>query len=271
MNPQTFLDNFAIIARAPDGVQRLRELILDLAVSGRLVGQDADDEPASQLLTAIETASMVTQSTLTEPIPANGSPWPVPASWTWARMKQVADFSPGRTPPTKDPTFWSDSEGYYWVAIGDMPPGGEVTSTSRHVTAKAASQIFKQEPDPPGTLLMSFKLTIGKVARLGVPAFHNEAIVSISTPFDVLSEFLFRTLPLLTQGGASKAAIMGHTLNKTSLTNLLIPVPPLAEQAKIVARVDELMRLCDGLELALSAQAAAASDLAGAATRSLAG
>lgn len=94
---------------------------------------------------------------------------------------------------------------------------------------------------------MSFKLTIGKVARLAVPAFHNEAIVSVTTPFEPTSEYLFRTLPLLTRGGASKAAIMGNTLNKTSLTNLPVPMPPLAEQERIVAKVDELLELCDNL------------------------
>lgn len=269
MKPQTFIDNFAIIAGAPEGVQRLRDLVLDLAVSGRLVGQDPGDKPAAELLASIESGSMVAESTLTEPVTPDSAPWEIPASWSWARMKQVADFAAGRTPPTKDATFWAASGGHYWVTIGDMPHGGEVTATSRRVTTRAATQIFKQEPDPPGTLLMSFKLTIGKVARLAVPAFHNEAIVSISTPFDVTSEFLFRTLPLLTQGGASKAAIMGNTLNKTSLTNLLLPIPPLAEQARIVARVDEVMRLCDALELAMTTQAAVASDLARAATRAL--
>ena len=97
---------------------------------------------------------------------------------------------------------------------------------------------------------MSFKLAIGKVARLAVPAFHSEAIISITTPFDAIYEFLFRTLPLLTQGWASKAAIMGNTLNKTALTHLLIPIPPLAEQERIVAKLDELMALCDELEAA---------------------
>jgi len=248
MDAQTFLDNFATVADAPGGVQRLRELVLDLAVSGRLIAQDFSDEPAEQLLTSISKARLVAESNLTEPVSVDDQPWNVPDSWRWARLKEVSDFAAGRTPPTKDATYWSPGGGHAWVSIGDMPEGGEVTTTRRRVTNKAVAKIFRQDPDPPGTILMSFKLTIGKVARLAVPAFHNEAIVSISTPFDVMGEYLFRTLPLLTKGGLSKAAIMGDTLNKTSLTNLLIPVPPLAEQNRIVEKADELITLCDELE-----------------------
>lgn len=247
MGAHTFLNNFATIADAPGGVQRLRELVLDLAVSGRLVAQDSSDKPAEHLLTSIAKARLVTESNLTEPVNADDEPWSLPDTWRWARLKEVSDFAAGRTPPTKDATYWSPSGGHAWVSIGDMPEGGVVTTTSRRVTDKAVAKIFRQEPDLPGTILMSFKLTIGKVARLSVPAFHNEAIISISTPFEVMSEYLFRTLPLLTKGGSSKAAIMGNTLNKTSLTNLLVPVPPLAEQTRIVTEVDKLMGLCDDL------------------------
>lgn len=248
MNAQTFLDSFTTVAEAPGGVERLRDLVLNLAVSGRLSSQVSSDEPAERLLAGIAADKLVAESNLTEPVSAGDEPWGLPHTWRWARLKSICDFAAGRTPPTKDATFWAQSGGHAWVSIGDMPDGGEVTATKRRVTSKAVADIFGHDPDPPGTILMSFKLTIGKVARLAVPAFHNEAIISIAAPFDVMGEYLFRTLPRLTQGGSSKAAIMGDTLNKTSLTNLLVPVPPLAEQERIVAKVDELMRLCDELE-----------------------
>lgn len=248
MDAATFLDNFATIAEAPGGLQRLRDLVLELAVSGRTSSQAASDEPAARLLERIAADQLVTASNLTEPVSAGVEPWSLPDTWRWARLKEVADFAAGRTPPTKDASFWSEGGGHAWVSIGDMPDGSEVRTTKRKVTGKAVADIFGHDPDPPGTILMSFKLTIGKVARLAIPAFHNEAIISIATPFPVIGEYLFRTLPLLTKGGSSKAAIMGDTLNKTSLTNLLVPVPPLAEQERIVAKVDELMGLCDELE-----------------------
>ncbi|MEU4778502.1 restriction endonuclease subunit S [Micromonospora sp. NPDC023633] len=249
MDAQTFFDNFGTLAGAPNGVHRLRDLVLRLAVRGRLVGHDPADEPADVMLRAIATEGLVTFSTLTERVTTKDALWNIPETWRWARLKEVCDFTPGRTPPTKDATFWADGGDYHWVTIGDMPDGGAVNETNRSVSAKARDEVFRGEPNPAGTILMSFKLTIGKVARLAVPAFHNEAIVSITSPFEATEEYLFRVLPLLTKTGHSKAAIMGSTLNKKSLTNLLVPVPPLVEQERIVAKVDELMGMCDNLEV----------------------
>ena len=108
---------------------------------------------------------------------------------------------------------------------------------------------MKGPPAPVGTLLMSFKLTIGKVCRTGVPVYFNEAIISVAAPFRELDEFLFRFLPVLAAGGSAKGAIKGNTLNADSIANMPIPFPPLAEQRRIIAKVDELMALCDELDV----------------------
>lgn len=246
--PEPLLDNFDVIADAPGGLLALRELVVDLAVKARLVGQEPTDVPTADLLKEISDGGLVRSSADLLPIEAEAMAWTLPPSWKWVRLKQIVDFAPGKTPPTKDSSFWADGDGIPWVTIGDMPEGGEVWETARTVTEKAANEIFKYLPHPAGTILMSFKLTIGKMARLAVPAFHNEAIISIDGPFEETKEYLFRTLPLLAMRGTHKAAIKGNTLNKTSLTNLLIPLPPLSEQRRIVAKVDELMSLCDELE-----------------------
>ncbi len=94
---------------------------------------------------------------------------------------------------------------------------------------------------------MSFKLTVGKIAILGVDAYHNEAIISLQPYTGIAKDYLFKVLPLSAQGGNTKSAIMGNTLNSSSLALLLLPIPPLAEQHRIVAKVDELMALCDQL------------------------
>ena len=159
------------------------------------------------------------------------------------------DFAPGKTPPTKDSSYWEDPEvGELWASIGDMPDGGTLFTTSRAISQKAVAEVLKKAPAPVGAILMSFKLTIGKVCRVGRPTYYNEAIIEIDTPREVTKEFLFRTLPLLALGGSSKAAIKGNTLNKGSITNIPIPFPPLGEQERIVEMVDELIQLCDDLE-----------------------
>lgn len=270
MDARFFFDNFGTIAEAPGGMPRIRELVRDQAVRGHLVAQDCNDENAETLLRSIKTKRLVEFSSLVEPV-ANEELWPIPSSWHWVRLKEICDFAVGRTPATKDATFWSASDGYHWVSIGDMPDGGEVHETARLVTTKARDEIFRGDPDPVGTLLMSFKLTIGKMARLAVPAFHNEAIISIRAPFDELEEYLFRALPLLTRTGNSKAAIMGSTLNKYSLSNLLVPLPPLGEQDRLVAKMDELMTLCDSVESERERRDAAAARLAESAIATMVG
>ena len=247
MDAQIFLDNFGTIADAPGGVGRLRELVLDLAVRGQLTQQDPQDGSVDEQLSAI--AGVVQPSTLVDPITDRAIPWVIPATWRWVRFKQIVDFAPGKTPSTKDSSYWEEPElGELWASIGDMPDSGTLFTTSRAISQKAVTSVMKRPPARVGALLMSFKLTIGKVCRVGRPTYFNEAIIEIDTPREVAKEFLFRTLPLLALGGSSKAAIKGNTLNKGSITNIPIPFPPLEEQERIVAKVDELMQLCDNLE-----------------------
>ena len=77
-----------------------------------------------------------------------------------------------------DTSFWNTGD-HAWVSIADMEDGSVLTATKETVSNKAREKVFGSDPKPPGTIIMSFKLTIGKIARLGIPAFHNEAIISI--------------------------------------------------------------------------------------------
>ncbi len=247
-------DNLPLLAGAPNGIKKLRELILELAVRGKLVPQDPSDEPASELLKRIaeEKARLVAEGKIKKP---KSSPdvetleklYDLPAGWEWTTLPGAANYQIGKTPPTKEAKYWDDS-GLPWVSISDMEHYGEITETSRRVSEIASKDIFKYKPVPAGTLLMSFKLTVGKVAVLGIDAYHNEAIISLSPYNGVSKDYLFRFLPSIALGGQQKNALMGNTLNSESMAQLLVPIPPLAEQHRIVAKVDELMALCDRLE-----------------------
>jgi type I restriction enzyme S subunit len=240
--------NWDSITNPPFSVADLRSHVMDLAARGQLVAQASDEGSASELVQQIAEHELVSPSDLVKEISAEDEPWDLPASWKWVRLKSIADFKAGKTPATKNPGYWSSDGGIRWATIADMVAGGSILTTERAVTDRAAAEVFRHDPAPAGTILMSFKLTIGKVARLGAPSYFNEAIVSIKSPLEITDEFLFRFLPLLAPLGGSKAAIKGKTLNKSSISNVLIPLPPLAEQRRIVAKVDELMELCDTLE-----------------------
>ena len=97
-----------------------------------------------------------------------------------------------------------------------------------------------------GSLLMSFKLTVGRTSILNIDAYHNEAIISIYPFIDdeyALRNYLFYTLPVISNMGDSKDAIKGKTLNSKSLNSLLMPLPPLREQRHIIKRLEELYAL----------------------------
>jgi len=238
------------------GIQKLRGLILDLAVRGKLVLQDANDEPASALLMRIqaEKAKLSYEGKPKKekpliPIKDDEKPFELPNQWEWVHLPDVTEYKVGKTPSTKSNVYWTDSEdGINWVSIADLSHYGVVTETTKKVTDLAQKEVFKSEPVPVGTILMSFKLTLGKVSILEVPAFHNEAIISIYPSEAIDKGYLFKILPARANEGESKSAIKGNTLNSESIAALLLPLPPLAEQLRIVAKVDELMALCDQLE-----------------------
>lgn len=237
------------------GIKKLRELILELAVRGKLVPQNKSERQGSHALdqSLLERKGLEKVNAIRPKVPAlrKDSEWPfsVPTSWVWATLSQAADFKPGKTPSTKNTIYWSqDSAGLPWVSISDLNANGSVSETAKCVTEIARKEVFKKDLVPIGTLLMSFKLTIGKVSVLDVAAYHNEAIVSVRPFKGVERDYLFRFLPLLSKFASDKAAIKGNTLNADSLSLLPIPIPPTAEQRRIVAKVDELMGLCDALE-----------------------
>ena len=170
------------------------------------------------------------------------TPFDIPESWEWIRFKDLVDYSMGKTPPRKETEYWINGT-IPWVSIADLVADGTVTTTKECVNNFAAENTFKGKSSKAGTLLMSFKLTVGKVSVLGINAFHNEAIISIYPFIDpdrITTMFLFATLPLLSQSGDTKSAIKGNTLNSDSLDALLIPLPPIMEQKRIFDKLHEL-------------------------------
>ena len=237
MNAKRLLALYYRVLDEPDAVSRLRRFVLNLAVRGRLVEQNPEDEPGSDLLKRIATekARLVMSGVVRKPRPVSlvdAPPFAVPLTWQWVHLGNIVDFSAGRTPPRNETSFWNTGD-FAWVSIADMKDGETVQATKETVSDKARFNVFKSEPEAPGTMIMSFKLTIGKIARLGIPAFHNEAIISICPYLRELEPFLFKVLPDLARAGDTKGAIKGATLNRESISKIMIPLPPLAEQQRV--------------------------------------
>jgi len=252
MDVQQFLAEFWHIANAPRGIARLRELVLHLAVSGRLTDQILGED-AGDLLDEIKATQTVLQSDgiirVNRKIRSDKNPgsWQIPPNWIWCRLGELCNFSAGKTPSRKESKYWNTGD-YPWFSIADLNHGQVVTASSETISEVARAEIFKSEPSPVGSLLMSFKLSIGKLSLLGVAAYHNEAIITIEPFAQELKEYFFKCLNGFDLSAGNKAAIKGSTLNQDSLSNILVALPPKNEISRIVAKVDELMALCDTLE-----------------------
>ena len=253
--------------------QELKNSILQLAIQGKLVEQRPEEGTAAELLEKILAAknakdakgkgekshaksaksTKVGSRVSHEEIPDDEKPFEIPERWEWVRLGEVIDYRMGKTPPRADLQWWAPD--IPWVSIADMPESGHVLTTKERVSRSAIESLFGGRISNAGTLLMSFKLTVGRVSILDVDAVHNEAIISIFPCHDeqgIFKSYLFLILPFVTQFGDSKSAIKGKTLNSKSICNLPIPLPPLAEQKRIVAKIEELLPLIDCYEKAWS-------------------
>ena len=239
--------------------ERLKKSILQEAIEGRLVPQDPNDEPASVLLDKIrkEKAKLVKEGKLKKkdlvetPIEEDEIPFKIPESWEWCKFGNIVNTFTGKTPERGNTDYWCD-EDYPWVSISDMKQGETITTTKERISSKAAEKCFSNQISPQGSLIMSFKLTVGRTSILGMDAYHNEAIITIRTLADshnYLRNYLSYILPIITTWGDSKDAIKGKTLNSKSIYNLMVPLPPYNEQQRIVAKIEQLMKEVDKLKV----------------------
>lgn len=228
--------------------QDLKNSILQLAVQGKLVEQRAEEGTARELLEQIklEKDQLIKDKKIkkSKPLPEiteEEIPFEIPESWEWVRLVDIVEFRMGKTPPRGEERYWKGN--YRWVSISDMIDGSTIYNTKETVSEIAIQERFKFVV-PKETMLMSFKLTVGKVSILGIDAVHNEAIISIYPYHDrdyIMRNYLFKVLPYMSVFGKTKKAIMGFTLNSDSLSRLLIPIPPLEEQHRIVAKIEEIL------------------------------
>ncbi|PTA46434.1 restriction endonuclease subunit S [Micromonospora sp. RP3T] len=164
------------------------------------------------------------------------------SGWTSAPLGEICEINVGRTPSRNRRDYWG--EGAPWLSIADMNQGRNLISTKEQITQLAVAEATGR-PAEPGTVLLSFKLSIGKVGIAGVPLFTNEAIAAlpIRQPDRILPEFLYWALRALDLTSNSSRAAMGETLNKAKLRLVQVPLPPLNDQRRIVEvmdRADEL-------------------------------
>jgi type I restriction enzyme S subunit len=234
------------------GIKKLRELILELAVRGKLVPQDLNDEPASELLKRIqaEKAKLITDGKIKKDKPLaaiteNEKPFDLPNGWEWVRVGQIGhDW--GQKPPDSDFTYIEVS------AINSTQ--GVVSSPELVRPENAPSRARKVVKK--GTVIYStirpYLLNVAVIEDDFLPEPIASTAFAIVHPFCFMPPryFLcyFRSPVFVRYVESVQMGIAYPAINDGQFFSGLIPLPPLAEQRRIVAKVDELMALCDQLE-----------------------
>ena len=258
-------DIYSSLTSLNDNIKgKLIKSILQEAIQGRLVPQIESEGTAEELLEEIraEKQRLVKAGKLKKSAIANESrifrgddnkyyeqigsnildiseeiPFDIPDSWRFCRLGDIAYLRLGKTPPRGESKYWNPAT-FPWVSIADMKDGETIYCTKESISKEGAT-LFQNVMSPAGSLIMSFKLTIGKISILGMDAFHNEAIVTIR-PYSLSIDWFQYLLPMIAQTGTTKDAIKGKTLNSKSLNALLIPLPPSHEQQRIITRIEEI-------------------------------
>ncbi|MBT3358825.1 MAG: restriction endonuclease subunit S [Rhodospirillales bacterium] len=264
-DPETFqnhaafaLDNLAPLTTRPDQIKALRQTILNLAVHGKLVEQDPADEPASALLKRIAgekaervAAGLIRVQKPLEPVESNEREFGLPGNWVCVRLGEVVKLWNGLAFKSAD----FGNEGIPVVRIGDLQDGAVSLSNAARVPQKIALQASEEIWIPDGALLLAMSgATTGKTAfnTTGQRLLLNQRVGRIE-PFQMnihFIRFFFETIVARNLSISLGTAI--PNLSAKQINETAIPLPPLAEQHRIVAKVDELMALCDRLEASLA-------------------
>ena len=160
--------------------------------------------------------------------------------WEYKRFDEVFDLQMGKTPDRKNPEYFGGNN--VWVSIRDLGDK-EIADSNEHITDLAVSNSNIRKVKK-GTVIMSFKLTVGKCGIAATDLYTNEAIMAFNTKesFDINSSFLYYYLLCYHWVGSNKA-VMGITLNKATISKQYISIPPKSTQLSIVSELDKINEL----------------------------
>lgn len=257
MTPQEFLDEFGTLAESAQGVPKLRELILELAVRGKLVEQDEDDEPAATAIEAVAKlrkelviAKATKKAKPLPPVDADEAPHELPRNWAWTRLGTLGEVGPRNHVPEELTVAFlpmrAVPDGFGKLLEPESRPWREIKNGFTHV-ADGDIALAKITP-----CFQNRKSIAVRGLENGVGAGTTELHVLRPIGDALLPEFavLYLKSPDFIDVGVSRmtGSAGQKRVPKEYFAQNPFPLPPLAEQHRIVSKVDELMGLCDRLE-----------------------
>ncbi len=271
---QPYTDAYADVESTLDTLnttfpERLKKSILQEAVQGKLVPQDSSDEPAEALLERIraEKQRLIKEGKIkkdkhesvifrrdnshyekldgVERCIDDELPFEIPESWAWARLGNIGDWGSGATPSRTHPEYYDGS--IPWLKTGDLTDS-YITDIPEGISQLALEKTSVRLNESGSVLMAMYGATIGKLGILTYSATTNQACCACKPVYGVETLFLFyflmsqRTAFIKRgEGGAQP------NISKEKIVTTLMPLPPLAEQHRIVQRIEELLPLVKGL------------------------
>ena len=237
--------------------KKLRQKILDLAIHGKLVPQDPNDEPASVLLERIkaEKERLIKEgkikgskkSAKASDTPHYGNmPFEVPDNWAWTTLGNIGTWQAGGTPSRSNKSYYGGN--IPWLKTGDLNDG-LITNIPEKITEDAVAN-SSAKINPTGSILIAmYGATIGKLGILTFPATTNQACCACIEYFAITQKYLFYFLlshrDMFIAKGSGGAQ---PNISKEIIVNTAIPLPPLAEQERTVTEIERWFTLIDQLE-----------------------
>lgn len=254
MNQDIFFKNFELLADAPNGVQKLRELILQLAVMGKLVPQDPNDEPASVLLERIkaekemlEEEGKIKKSNTLPSVDPREMIFKIPNSWELVHLSEVVTLKSGTT-LDKEMELESGEIPYLKVADMNLPNNEkEIITSSRFVEKK---EDIKRYLIPQNSIIFPKRggaIATNKKRMVKTDILVDLNVMAITCYNNLCFEYLYYWFLQINLWDLNNGTSVPQINNK-DIEPLIFSLPPLAEQKRIVSKVDELMSLCDKLE-----------------------
>lgn len=226
--------------------QDLKNSILQRAMQGRIVEQRAEEGTAIEL---IKNSKFYGKG---KEIKEDEKPYSIPDTWLWVRLVDIGDIVGGGTPKTSEISFWENGT-ISWITPADMRGLGKYVSCGMRKITKVGLEKSSARLLPKGTVIYSSRAPIGYIAIALNELCTNQGFKSV-IPFNVeLSEYLYYCLISQTQNIISRAS--GTTFKEISggeFGQTIIPIPPLAEQKRIVAKIEELLPYIEKYDKAYS-------------------
>ncbi|HJH76709.1 MAG TPA: restriction endonuclease subunit S [Prevotellaceae bacterium] len=220
-------------------IKQAKNKILDLAIHGKLVPQNPNDEPASELLKRINPKAEIT----CDNAHYTQLPFEVPQNWSWTTLGKIGKWQSGSTPNRLNKDYYNGN--IPWLKTGDLNDG-YITHIPEYITEKALNET-SVKLNPTGSVLIAmYGATIGKIGILTFPATTNQACCACEVFKGIDREFIFLFLlshreEFIKMGGGGAQP----NISKEKIINTYIPLPPFTEQQRIINAVNKIFAQLD--------------------------